>query len=186
MRAVLFALAFAGSCVPAPRMRAEDAAVLLADLAKGEPVVDVCSPDGASAFRDAVRVHARAMEQAGQSWPDFQGLEDGRGVAPEAVVVAMGFVAGHIQPGDIRGDAQWRMRRWALDGFPDLGRVRQNAHQVCPELFAVQLAGARHALARQRSGGAETDRVRHAERRLIETIEALRRKLEELGVSGAV
>jgi hypothetical protein len=163
----------AAACAPAlPQVSTDDARDMIRRMNEGAAPVDVCTPEGAALFRSAVRTHAKAMHDAGETWPNFEGLEDGDEVGPDAVVVALGFSSGHIQAGDLQGEGRWQVQRWALHAWPQLTQLRSLSSQVCPEIVAVRRAGVRYIRSHSPA----------RERELMRALEVLEARLNELGV----
>ncbi|MEZ5961489.1 MAG: hypothetical protein R3C30_13860 [Hyphomonadaceae bacterium] len=163
----------AAACAPAlPSMSAEEANTLIQGMSRGGAPVDVCTSEGQALFRSAVRTHARAMHDAGEAWPNFEGLEEGDEVGADAVVVALGLTAGHIEPGDLQGEARGQVQRWALNAWPQLLQVRAHSAEVCNEMVAVRRAGVRFVISRSASRQRELERA----------LQVLEARLTDLGV----
>jgi hypothetical protein len=177
------AAAVLGACTPAPSVSVEEAERILSGLARGERVVDVCTPEGERAFRDAVRVRARQEDAEGRDWPAFYSDEDDSALLePEAAVVSIGYFAGWVQASDLRGSTRARLRRWSIEHWPDLGRVRAHADAACAEFATLQVAGARWARVTQRRSTTSRSGLERAERDLRTAIDALQARLQAEGV----
>jgi hypothetical protein len=169
----LSALLIAASCAPAlPATSAEEARDLIQGMSRGGAPVDVCTADGQARFRSAVRAHAQAKHEAGEAWPNFEGLEEGERVGADAVVVAIAFSAGQIEASDLQGPARWQVQRWSLNSWPQIAQLRSHSGDVCREVVAVRRAGVRYVVSQSAT----------RERELQRALEVLEARLKELGV----
>lgn len=193
------------ACTPlVPNMAPEAARLTLERFAENDPPADVCTPEGASLLRAAVRARAQEAAETGARWPNV--LEaDARPrteMHAEDVVVFGAVAAGFVKVSDLQGDVRRDAQRLARAWWPQMRTARAAARIACPEVRDFLFASAEYvadidrfrarqqALSERRHGWDDIERHMRAVGRLqarAHEIEALRlaleAKLKESGVA---
>lgn len=142
LRGLILASCLAASaCAPGPApMAATEASEVLARFAGGAAPANVCTPEGRSLLRGAVRAYGRAMALAGETWP--RAVDDGAGVASVDAMVMVAAASGVIEPSDLR--VAPTLEFMPIQNWPAPNTFRRAATVACGELMALQDAAARY------------------------------------------
>lgn len=182
------AAALACACAPAP-MAASEAGEHLARFAAGTIDGDVCTPEGRTLLRSAVRGYGAELARAGVAWPALPNDEETLRSADMAVAFA--FAAGLLEASDFQASVRRDIRRLALIHLPQLSDMRAAAHVACSEVAELQQAALRFAeeaarhtrmLASVESGRVDPERLRRQRERLENArgqVEALAAAIQE-------
>ncbi|MGE3251723.1 MAG: hypothetical protein AB7J28_14800 [Hyphomonadaceae bacterium] len=173
-------------------MSAPEAEAFLQAAARGDAQADICTDEGRTRFRSAVRAHARAMHEQGRPWPNFMAMFEGGG-APDAVetMVLAGILAGFIPQGDIPdGPARQSLTLVTaqLMFSAEARRMRDGLRAACPEVMEAQQLIAREAIAMERERAAierardrgDAERAQRLSLRMAERGEETRARLARL------
>ncbi|MGQ0533541.1 MAG: hypothetical protein ACT4OF_12760 [Caulobacteraceae bacterium] len=200
MRQRGFVLALAAAvcaCTPASgQMPAAQASEVLNLFAAGRGPANVCSPDGRSLLRAAVRAYSAEMQRSGVAWPTIRGASgETEQVTHVDVSVMIAFAAGFVKASDFRGAARLFMDQLTLGQWPEIRSMRLAAREACEEVVALQQAAANYVLetaryqemtARARDGRGRGERLRRqtvrlqrAEARMQETAAAVEARMAE-------
>jgi hypothetical protein len=187
--AAMLAVVLAACGPAAPSLTAEEAHAVLEDFARGHAPADVCTPEGRSLLRSAVRTYGKAQEDLGVEWPDVVGImTDEQGTIAEIDALAIGALAGgFIEPSDLRGPAQTLSRIIGAVHHPAIADVQRAVRHACSEVFARQQAVARAAIEEKRYQQAVNSaerfgehRVRDVRRRYAPRLARIGREVERL------
>lgn len=155
-------------------MSASEASERLAQFAAGAGASDVCTPEGRSLLRGAVRAYGAAMAQAGVAWPAAPRRPDEhlRGV-DAAVTVA--FAAGFLQASDFQSSSRAAVNRIAATYWPQLAGMRGAARLACSQVVELQQAASHMVTEMERA-----QRLAAQAERSAPKAERLRRQQERL------
>lgn len=145
-----------GACAPAPvAMPATQASEVLAQFAAGVSArVDVCTAEGRSVLRGAVRSYGAEMSANGVAWPAMPGLGDAAPDVLNAVDanVLVALAAGFVEASDLYGPARRWAGRLAFMQWPEIRDLSGATRVACHEVVELQQAAARVMI--------ETERLR--------------------------
>ncbi len=178
-----------------PNMAPEAARATLERFAENDPPADVCTQEGASLLRAAVRARAHEAAAAGARWPivPAPGARARTEMRAEDLVVFGAVAAGFVKVSDLQGEARRDAQRLARAWWPQMRNARTAARIACPEVRDFLLASAEYvadihrfrtrqqALSRSRHDWGDIERHMRAAGRLqarAQEIEALRLALE--------
>lgn len=164
---VLSAALLVGACAPGPApMAASEASEHLARFAAGS-AEDVCTPQGRSLLRGAVRSYGAELARAGVAWP---ALGEGEALHSTDVAVAVAFAAGFLEASDFQGGARGSVSHFALTYLPQFREMRAAARVACTQVVDLQQAASRLALEMERfqrmSMRSDPERLRRQRERL--------------------
>lgn len=171
MKRGLAALAalFACACAPGPApMAASEASERLERFAAGSGASEVCTPEGRSMLRGAVRAYGAELARANVAWPALP--EAGDAMRGTDLAVTLAFAAGFVEASDFQNGARAAIRQFALAQWPQFRDVRAAAQVACGQVVELQQAASRLA--------AEMERYEHMRTRADP--ERLRRQQERL------
>jgi hypothetical protein len=175
------------ACAPAPaRVPAAEAGELLARFAAGTaaPRLDVCTPEGRSVLRGAVRAYGAELHSNGVMWPALPGLAGQETLVSSVdASVLVAFAAGFVEASDLQGPARRLAQQLTWGQWPEIRRMREAASVACDDAAELQHAAARVVveMARLESMG-EADSAREAERLESQRarVERARRQMQQI------
>lgn len=168
------------ACAPSTQpMAASDASEHLARFAAGA-TDDLCTPEGRSRLRGAVRAYGAELARAGVAWPAVGEGDVARG---EDVAVAIAFAAGLVKASDFQGGARDAVDRFVSTHLPHFRDMRFAARAACGQIVELQQAATRFAAEMERyqrmSMRADPERLRLQQERL----QNAKAQLEALGMA---